>query len=83
MEGRRANCEICDASAVDHLVNNASIWQVCKFEEVEDVNHFRTLMVRVVVDTQFTELFHNNTTASTSFRPIKETLPVLLRGIRI
>jgi hypothetical protein len=31
--------------AVDHLVNNASIWQVCQFEEVEDVNHFRTLMV--------------------------------------
>jgi hypothetical protein len=30
---------------VDHLVNNASIWQVCKFEEVEDVNKFRTLMV--------------------------------------
>ncbi|KAG2571705.1 11-beta-hydroxysteroid dehydrogenase 1A-like [Panicum virgatum] len=29
---------------LDHLVNNASIWQVCKFEEVEDVNHFRTLM---------------------------------------
>lgn len=31
--------------AVDHLVNNASIWQVCKFEEVEDVNYFRALMV--------------------------------------
>jgi NAD(P)-dependent dehydrogenase (short-subunit alcohol dehydrogenase family) len=31
--------------AVDHLVNNASIWQVCQFEEMEDVNHFRTLMV--------------------------------------
>ncbi|KAF8667245.1 hypothetical protein HU200_052911 [Digitaria exilis] len=30
--------------AVDHLVNNASIWQVCKFDEVEDVNNFRTLM---------------------------------------
>jgi hypothetical protein len=30
---------------VDHLVNNASIWQVCKFEEVEDVNNFRSLMV--------------------------------------
>ncbi|VAH47306.1 unnamed protein product [Triticum turgidum subsp. durum] len=29
---------------LDHLVNNASIWQVCKFEEVEDVNYFRTLM---------------------------------------
>ncbi|KAM3367111.1 hypothetical protein ACQJBY_016022 [Aegilops geniculata] len=29
---------------LDHLVNNASIWQVCKFEEVEDVNFFRTLM---------------------------------------
>ncbi|CAO2034791.1 unnamed protein product [Urochloa humidicola] len=29
---------------LDHLVNNASIWQVCKFEEVEDVNNFRTLM---------------------------------------
>jgi hypothetical protein len=26
-------------------VNNASIWQVCKFEEVEDVNNFRPLMV--------------------------------------
>jgi hypothetical protein len=32
--------------AVDHLVNNASIWQVCRFEEVDDVNNFRTLMVR-------------------------------------
>ncbi|KQJ82301.1 11-beta-hydroxysteroid dehydrogenase 1B [Brachypodium distachyon] len=29
---------------LDHLVNNASIWQVCKFEEVEDVNYFRELM---------------------------------------
>ncbi|KAM0869470.1 hypothetical protein ACQ4PT_040652 [Festuca glaucescens] len=29
---------------LDHLVNNASIWQVCRFEEVEDVNNFRTLM---------------------------------------
>ncbi|XBI55727.1 hypothetical protein VPH35_037479 [Triticum aestivum] len=29
---------------LDHLVNNASIWQVCKFEEVEDVSYFRTLM---------------------------------------
>nr|CAB3484342.1 unnamed protein product [Digitaria exilis] len=29
---------------LDHLVNNASIWQVCKFDEVEDVNNFRTLM---------------------------------------
>ncbi|KAL6874371.1 hypothetical protein ACP4OV_013391 [Aristida adscensionis] len=29
---------------LDHLVNNASIWQVCRFEEIEDVNHFRTLM---------------------------------------
>ncbi|KAL6652780.1 hypothetical protein ACP70R_011705 [Stipagrostis hirtigluma subsp. patula] len=29
---------------LDHLVNNASIWQVCKFEEVEDVNNFRSLM---------------------------------------
>ncbi|KAJ1270682.1 hypothetical protein BS78_06G070600 [Paspalum vaginatum] len=29
---------------LDHLVNNASIWQVCEFEEIQDVNHFRTLM---------------------------------------
>lgn len=30
--------------AVDHLVNNASIWQVCKFEEIQDVRHLRALM---------------------------------------
>ncbi|XP_066347470.1 11-beta-hydroxysteroid dehydrogenase 1A-like [Miscanthus floridulus] len=29
---------------LDHLVNNASIRQVCKFEEIEDVKHFRALM---------------------------------------
>uniref|UniRef100_A0A0E0P8C8 Uncharacterized protein n=1 Tax=Oryza rufipogon TaxID=4529 RepID=A0A0E0P8C8_ORYRU len=29
---------------LDHLVNNASIWQVGKFEELTDVNHFRKLM---------------------------------------
>jgi NAD(P)-dependent dehydrogenase (short-subunit alcohol dehydrogenase family) len=29
---------------VDHLVNNASIWQLCKFEEIEDVKHFSALM---------------------------------------
>ncbi|XP_040379118.1 11-beta-hydroxysteroid dehydrogenase A-like [Oryza brachyantha] len=29
---------------LDHLVNNAAIWQVGKFEEVTDVNHFRKLM---------------------------------------
>ncbi|KAF0924966.1 hypothetical protein E2562_015032 [Oryza meyeriana var. granulata] len=29
---------------LDHLVNNTSIWQVGKFEEVADVNHFRKLM---------------------------------------
>uniref|UniRef100_A0A0E0KPV8 Uncharacterized protein n=1 Tax=Oryza punctata TaxID=4537 RepID=A0A0E0KPV8_ORYPU len=29
---------------LDHLVNNASIWQVGKFEEVTDVNNFRKLM---------------------------------------
>lgn len=29
---------------MDHLVNNASIWQVCKFEEIQDVRHLRALM---------------------------------------
>ncbi|ONM18006.1 Steroleosin [Zea mays] len=29
---------------LDHLVNNASIWQVCKFEEIQDVRHLRALM---------------------------------------